>query len=88
MKNLLSNFNLKDKHSGSFKNEQLLVIIFLIIYLVFSWIYGFSTNATWDDCPNRYYNCLNAFNDPKHFVSVWNRPLFTVIFAFLVPLGK
>lgn len=89
MNNFISSFDLNNKEGSSFRNERTLVLVLLGLYLIFSWIYGLSTNATWDDdCPTRYYNTLNAFNEPHNFVSVWNRPLFVVIFAPLAPLGK
>jgi tetratricopeptide (TPR) repeat protein len=89
MSNLISSFNLNNKGETSLPNEKIIVFVILSLYLICSWIYGLSTNATWDDdCPTRYYNTLNAFNEPRNFISVWNRPLFVVIFAPLVPLGK
>ncbi len=38
--------------------------------------------------PQDITNTLNAFNEPKAFISVWNRPLFVLIFAPIVHLGK
>ena len=69
--------------------ENFWAITLIILYISFSLFYGFSTNGTWDDdCPGRYFNTLNAFNDPLQFISVWNRPLFVVIFAPFVHLGR
>ena len=66
-----------------------LVFFFILTYVILSSIYALSTNVVWDDdCPTRYYNTLNAFNEPIHFVSLWNRPLFTVIFAIPAQFGK
>ena len=49
----------------------------------------FLAQGTWDDdCVGRYYNTLNAFNEPKHFVSIWNRPLFTIVFCWFAFMGK
>lgn len=71
------------------KNDKKWVILLLIIYYTYSLLYSFASNGTWDDdCPSRYFNTLNAFNDPKQFISVWNRPLFVLIFAPFVQLGK
>lgn len=69
--------------------ENIWAIILIMLYISFSLFYGFSTNGTWDDdCPTRYFNTLNAFNDPLQFISVWNRPLFVVIFAPFVHFGR
>ncbi len=52
-------------------------------------IYGFWNHFTWDDdCPGRYYNTLNAIHDFKQFVSLWNRPLFVLIFFLPVQISK
>ena len=69
--------------------EFYLVIGFISIYVIVNLIYGFLEDATWDDdCPARYYNTLDAFNTPKHFISKWSRPLFVLIFAPIVHLGR
>lgn len=73
----------------TYTNSDKAVWILLFIYIALSLIYAFSSVDTWDDdCPTRYYNTLNAFNEPIHFVSLWNRPLFTLIFAIPVQFGK
>ena len=47
------------------------------------------SDATWDDdCPGRYYNALLAFKDPKQFIGLWNRPLFMLLFALPLKLGR
>lgn len=72
-----------------FSLDKGVIIFFILAYIVINLIYSFVTNTVWDDdCPTRYYNTLNAFNDPKMFISLWNRPLFTIIFAGPVQLGK
>ncbi len=39
------------------------------------------TDAPWDDdCMVRYYNSRSALENPNHFISLWNRPLFILIF--------
>jgi len=69
--------------------EKYLVFGFLFLYVIVNLLFGLNEDATWDDdCPTRYYNTLNAFNEPKAFISVWNRPLFVLIFAPIVHLGK
>lgn len=61
----------------------------ILLYAGFSIAYGFMADGTWDDdCVVRYYNVQNAFNEPRHFISLWNRPLFTLIFFLPVHLGK
>lgn len=68
--------------------ERWLVPGMLALYVILSYVWGFASDATWDDdCPTRYYNTLNAFSDPKQFVSVWNRPLFVVLFALPVQIS-
>jgi tetratricopeptide (TPR) repeat protein len=69
--------------------EKYVVWILLFLYTVVNLAFGFLEDATWDDdCPTRYYNTLNAFNEPHHFISVWNRPLFVLVFAPIVHLGR
>jgi tetratricopeptide (TPR) repeat protein len=70
-------------------HEKYLVWSLLLLYTAVNLIFGFNEDATWDDdCPTRYYNTLNAFNEPHHFISVWNRPLFVLVFAPIVHLGR
>ncbi len=69
--------------------EKYLVLFTLLGYILFSLIWGILEDGTWDDdCPTRYYNTLNAFNEPHHFIKVWNRPLFVIIFAIPIHFGK
>ena len=69
--------------------EAYLVIGFISIYVIVNLVFGFFEDATWDDdCPGRYYNTLDAFNTPRHFISKWTRPLFVLIFAPIVHLGR
>ncbi len=69
--------------------EKYLVWFFLVVYTGVNLYFGFNEDATWDDdCPTRYYNTLNAFNEPHNFISVWNRPLFVLIFSPIVHLGR
>jgi tetratricopeptide (TPR) repeat protein len=70
-------------------HEKYVVWALLFIYAVVNLVFGFNEDATWDDdCPTRYYNTLNAFNEPQNFISVWNRPLFVLVFAPIVHLGR
>ena len=69
--------------------EAYLVIGFISLYVIVNLVFGFFEDATWDDdCPGRYYNTLDAFNNPRHFISKWTRPLFVLIFAPIVQLGR
>lgn len=64
---------------------------FLIIgaYVIASLIYGFLSDAPWDDdCVVRYFHARAAWSEPEHFFSVWNRPLFMVLFAPAALLGR
>ncbi len=61
----------------------------ILLYVIASITYGLLSNGTWDDdCPTRYYNTLNALNRPKEFISLWNRPLFVLLFFIPIHLGK
>ncbi|NTW31809.1 MAG: tetratricopeptide repeat protein [Bacteroidetes bacterium] len=75
----------------SFKNdyEKWTVLGLIIIYLILCVIWDFNTKAPWDDdCVTRYYNIRAAANDPTQFISLWNRPLFMIIFFFPFFLGQ
>jgi tetratricopeptide (TPR) repeat protein len=79
------------EHQLKSKNpiEKYLVWFFLLLYTGVNLYFGFNEDATWDDdCPTRYYNTLNAFDEPHNFISVWNRPLFVLIFSPIVHLGR
>lgn len=62
----------------------------LFIYYALSLAWGFAADSPWDDdCPTRFFNTREAFQDPQQFVSPWNRPLFVLLFALPVKLlGK
>ncbi|MBK5285067.1 MAG: tetratricopeptide repeat protein [Bacteroidia bacterium] len=69
--------------------EKRNVILLLSSYFILSLIWGIVGGGTWDDdCPTRYYYTLGALNDPEQFISLWNRPLFTLLFFIPVHLGK
>lgn len=64
------------------KREKYIVAFFLLLYIVTELVWNRMSPATWDDdCPTRYYNTLHAFHDPAQFVSLWNRPLFVLLFC-------
>ncbi|MGB0423342.1 MAG: hypothetical protein ACPGED_03420, partial [Flavobacteriales bacterium] len=64
------------------KIEKLSIAATLLIYFILAAIWAVQGDYTWDDdAPTRIYNTLNAFSDPVHFISLWNRPLFVVLFA-------
>lgn len=59
------------------------------LYVVAAIAYGLLSNAPWDDdCVVRYFHCREAWSKPEHFFSVWNRPLFMVLFAPTAWLGR
>ena len=61
----------------------LLSLVFIAFYLISSVVWYMNTDAPWDDdCVARYFNCLKAPENPANFVSLWNRPLFMVIFTY------
>lgn len=69
--------------------EKQWAIFFALLYLLLSFIWHFSTDYPWDDdCMTRYFNARNAIHDPIHFVSVWNRPLFTILFFLPFQISK
>lgn len=71
------------------KLESQLGWIALASYLLLSWLWLLLADAPWDDdVPTRFFNTQNAFNDPLNFVSLWNRPLFVLIFSIPAQLGK
>ena len=58
-----------------------------LYFLIMLW--GVLSQGTWDDdTPTRYFNVRNALNDPRQFITVWNRPLFTFLYVWLFQLGK
>jgi tetratricopeptide (TPR) repeat protein len=59
------------------------------LYIAASLVYGFLSDAPWDDdCVVRYFNAREAWSKPDHFFSIWNRPLFMVLFAPTALLGR
>lgn len=59
------------------------------IYIAMELGYAAVHESVWDDdCPTRYFNTLDAFSHPENFVSAWNRPLFVILFAGPVQLGR
>ncbi|UTW61882.1 tetratricopeptide repeat protein [bacterium SCSIO 12741] len=75
--------------SPSIPSENALVYGFLTLYLLLSLIWHFTTHAPWDDdCVSRYYNVVQAAEDPVHFVEVWNRPLFVLLFFIPMMISR
>lgn len=61
-------------------------LLFLSFIIYVSW--ALFTNDVWDDdCINRYFHALKAFDEPEMFVSLWNRPLWILVFAIPVKLS-
>jgi len=54
-------------------------------YIIISLVYGFLSDAPWDDdCIVRYYNARASWSDPAQFFSAWNRTLYSVLRAMTV----
>ncbi len=65
------------------------LIFFIGVYLIACVIWEFTSIAPWDDdCVGKYFNAKDAINDPKQFISLWNRPLFVLLFFIPFQLGK
>jgi len=61
----------------------------LVAIYVLMCFWGLSSIQVWDDdAAVRYFQVKNAFNEPEQFVSTWNRPLFTAIFAVPFQFGR
>lgn len=62
--------------------EKITAFVVLGVYLVLAFTWAINSEYAWDDdAPTRIYNCVDALNNPVHFVSLWSRPLFVLIFA-------
>ena len=62
--------------------EKRIAIGIPILYVTLCYLWASLSEYSWDDdAPTRIYNCLITFQEPKHFVSLWNRPLFVLLFA-------
>ena len=91
-------FNLNKKHYYYFgamvsffsidaQNKRFLIPL-ILFFIGVNLFWGFYSNVTWDDdCPTRYFNMLDAFDHPKQFITIWNRPLFMLIFTLPAQLG-
>lgn len=77
-------YKLEDDNSSG-KLALTFAIASYILYMLWSML----SNATWDeDCPTRYFNTLTAMNNPSTFISLWDRPLFVLLFVIPVKIGK
>lgn len=75
--------------AGRERVSRLWALAFIGAYLIASFVYGFLSDAPWDDdCVVRYFHARESWSDPNHFFSVWNRPLFMVLFAPAALLGR
>lgn len=73
---------------GEASREQKLAIFFIGVYIIASLVYGLMAGAPWDDdCVTRYYNTKKAIADPSMFFSLWNRPLFVLLFFPVAQIG-
>ena len=69
-------------------DEDRLVYAFLFTAYAIGVFWGLASPSAWDDdVPNRYFNALRAFDDPSHFVDLFSRPLWIVLFAGPAQLG-
>lgn len=51
-------------------------------------VWGLLSDGTWDDDgPTRYFAVASAFDDPRQFVELWNRPLFVLVYVLPYQLG-
>ena len=70
-------------------NEKWIALLSLSTYLILTVIWYSLTNAPWDDdCVTRYFSAKNAIHDPIHFIALWNRPLFILLFFIPFQLSK
>jgi tetratricopeptide (TPR) repeat protein len=75
--------------SDSDGRSRLWAFAWIGAYVIASLVYGFLSDAPWDDdCVVRYFHAREAWRDPTHFFSVWNRPLFMVLFAPAALIGR
>jgi tetratricopeptide (TPR) repeat protein len=89
MTNSIENNDFNNRFKISDRHEQLLAVCFVALYVLVNFVYGIIDEATWDDdCAVRIYNTMIAFKNPEHLISIWNRPLFMLVFSPLIPLGK
>lgn len=79
---------LKKDQDMSIKMDKMAVVILMIGYLIYV-IWGVWSTSTWDDdCQTRYFHALDAISNPSQFISLWNRPLWILIFFLPVHISK
>ncbi len=58
-----------------------------IYLLLVTW--GLLSEGTWDDdCATRFFRVRWALAHPSEFLTLWTRPLFTILYVFPLQLGK
>lgn len=69
-------------------NETWIWLGLTAIYLLLvTW--GLLSEGTWDDdCVGRFFNVSRALTYPRELISLWNRPLFTLLYVLPLELGK
>ncbi|MBK8341034.1 MAG: tetratricopeptide repeat protein [Flavobacteriales bacterium] len=78
-----------DAGSGPVEARRWPALVAISVYVLASLIYGLMSEAPWDDdCVTRYFNALRAWSEPAQFFSIWNRPLFMLLFAPTAWIGK
>ncbi len=71
------------------RKERWLVFGTIVLYLVLTVVWHLLSNAPWDDdCIGRTYNTQQALHHPEEFISLWNRPLFVLLFVLPMQLGR
>ena len=79
--------NIENNTNSKLSSKYILISLLGIYILMISW--GLLSDSTWDDdCAMRYYNAKDALQNPRQFINIWNRPLFIILFALPVQLGK
>lgn len=69
--------------------QRTLVYTSCLLYFILAVIWHFSTDAPWDDdCVTRFFNAQDALKEPVHFVKLWNRPLFMILFVIPFQISK
>jgi tetratricopeptide (TPR) repeat protein len=75
--------------SAAASDKRIWALAMIGAYVLISLVYGFLSDAPWDDdCIVRCFNARASWSEPAQFFSVWNRPLFMVLFAPAALIGR
>jgi tetratricopeptide (TPR) repeat protein len=81
--------NVPGSPTHKFANERWIVFVSLAVYLCLCVVWQLNTNAPWDDdCVTRYFNSRQALSVPTHFIDLWNRPLFILLFCIPLTISQ